>query len=233
MSLPPIEQASIREWLDQLVANELNEVQRAELFRWLEAETERWRDCGLAFLEAQTWASAFGELETTAPRQITIPSAPLKASPLAGMGKGLAIAVSLLLTFFCGTKWTEYRNVSKPPTQFVTNTASTTEDATKMEIDPTDRPTDQPSMVPSTHPVLEISAFRRNPAGKIEKVNLPVTAVESNSRHSPTKIKRNLEDRGYAVKTEQRYVPATMADGRKVMLPFDQIVADYVGKTVY
>src|SRR5579872_1449138 len=48
--------------LDRLVCGELDEGARRRLLAWLEAEPLRWRLCGVAFLEAQTWSQAFGEL---------------------------------------------------------------------------------------------------------------------------------------------------------------------------
>lgn len=45
--------------IDRLAAGDLAEPQRRELLAWLDAQPARWRQCGLAFLEAQAWGEAF------------------------------------------------------------------------------------------------------------------------------------------------------------------------------
>ncbi len=44
--------------VDRLVCGELDETARKELLEWLEADPVRWRMCGVAFLEVQTWSRA-------------------------------------------------------------------------------------------------------------------------------------------------------------------------------
>lgn len=53
--IPP---AQIEGQLDRLVCDELDEAGRARLLAWLDEDPRRWRSCGLAFLEAQTWSRA-------------------------------------------------------------------------------------------------------------------------------------------------------------------------------
>src|SRR5260370_29754437 len=47
--------------LDRLVCGELDELPRGRLLEWLDEDPLRWRACGLAFLEAQTWSQALGQ----------------------------------------------------------------------------------------------------------------------------------------------------------------------------
>src|SRR5262245_58950532 len=48
--------------VDRLVCGELDETARGRVLAWLEEEPARWRVCGLAFLEAQTWSQALKDV---------------------------------------------------------------------------------------------------------------------------------------------------------------------------
>jgi hypothetical protein len=81
--------------LDRLVDGELDEAARAELLRSLDANPECWRQCALAFLEAQTWGGALN-----APRQEIRP--PRQIRPLRLGGQFAAIAAAVIVAFMTG-----------------------------------------------------------------------------------------------------------------------------------
>src|SRR5258707_481533 len=67
--------------LDRLVCGELDELPRGRLLEWLDEDPLRWRACGLAFLEAQTWSQALGQWPL---RELVTPSIPTREQPVAG-----------------------------------------------------------------------------------------------------------------------------------------------------
>src|ERR1043165_9690073 len=54
-------EAQLPNLLDLLVCGDLGEAARQRVLEWLEEDPVRWRLCGLAFLEAQTWSEALGQ----------------------------------------------------------------------------------------------------------------------------------------------------------------------------
>jgi hypothetical protein len=54
----PLGSAAYDPLIDRLVSGDLAEAQRRGLLAWLDEQPDRWRRCGLAFLEAQLWQEA-------------------------------------------------------------------------------------------------------------------------------------------------------------------------------
>ena len=237
MNASQIDSAMARIRIDQLVANELCETSRAELIQWLEESKERWRDLGLAFLESQVWTNSLAELESrpSVSTPILVPESEPAEYSMKRMIVGLILAASLMLTFLGGVKWAERPNINGDTGSLahVNDGAverSKTADNDKQKAAPRENLAAQ-SPVNS----MEINAYLKNASGALEKVRMPVTAAVSASRSAADseRTMRWLEDHGFAVSTEQRFLPATLPDGREVMLPYDQVRAKYVGKTVY
>ena len=70
-----------RRLLDLLVDGELDDERRRALFERLDAELDGWKQCALAFLEAQEWRQAFASPERAAFDSPTLPF-PLPLAPL-------------------------------------------------------------------------------------------------------------------------------------------------------
>jgi hypothetical protein len=58
---------TLQSQIDKLVDGELTETDRAALLCRLDAEPQAWRQCAMAFLEAQSWRASFQELSTAVP----------------------------------------------------------------------------------------------------------------------------------------------------------------------
>src|SRR5262245_12355403 len=86
--------------IDRLATGDLDEHRRRELLNWLDERPTRWRRCGLAFLEAQTWNEALGasgDVERTVVRT----DAP-KQHRAASIAIRLALAAAVLAAFGLG-----------------------------------------------------------------------------------------------------------------------------------
>src|SRR5436309_2581424 len=58
------------QFIDRLVAGDLDEDRRRDLLAWLDDEPVRWRGCALAFLEVQMWEQAFGNVVSGGPTEL-------------------------------------------------------------------------------------------------------------------------------------------------------------------
>src|SRR3954468_9995588 len=91
--------------IDRLVDGELRDEERRELLLRLDAEPGGWRQCALAFLEAQSWRATFRPLAAAAP-PVVLQAGPKRARrtwrPVA---RWTALAPSLAAAFALGWAW--------------------------------------------------------------------------------------------------------------------------------
>lgn len=199
----PIDDASI----DRLVDGELDEPSRRELLLRLDAsnESDAWRRCALAFLEAQAWGSAIrtsgGETcLVEAPPVIGIDARPRRrAARLAW----LARAAALLLAFAFGWTWASRAgrgDSAKPP-----------------------RVIDSPPIA-QKNPTPLAPEF-------IAKAQPPAAALLSPNKApiAPSYAQAQLERQGYRLEHERGLVPVQSRDGRRWAVPVDAVKVRFVG----
>lgn len=179
--------------LDLLVDGELSDDERRELLAWCERETDGWRRCALAFLEAQSWSKVLGDLTDT--------SRPVGCAPTAAVvtrrdsfwnvrqwGTMLAMAASVVLAFTLGLwirdseQGRQIAPLAQPSTSVVGRGGNTVE-ANQANGDWSQL---QPSAVPD-------------------------------------EVRRAFERLGHEVAQERRYVPYRLNDGRRVVVPVDDV----------
>src|SRR5262245_14442224 len=109
--------------LDRLVCGELDEMARGHVLDWLEQDPARWRVCGLAFLEAQTWSQALGDacVGTISP---VLPASAIAShgSSTAGTGRRAIVrriltAAALFVAFGLGLALRDVVLASRPPAE--------------------------------------------------------------------------------------------------------------------
>src|SRR5688500_14578872 len=90
--------------IDRLVDGELTDPERRELLLKLENQSDGWRRCALAFLEAQTWGNEFRSLIAAPVAETVVTPVSRPVSWLSGpWGSALAVAASFLVAFTLGT----------------------------------------------------------------------------------------------------------------------------------
>ncbi len=78
----PTPEEDLSRLIDGLVCGDLDEEARGRVLAWLDEDPPRWRLCGLAFLEAQTWSQTLGPWPAGAPvRETPLQSMLAGASP--------------------------------------------------------------------------------------------------------------------------------------------------------
>lgn len=218
---------------DRLVDGELAEADRRKLLQSLDRQPTGWRQCALAFLEAQSWRDLLGvggaeaghetapdaAAETPAERSETVS---LAAAPSATSGPERRrlprhwlwigeMAASFLVAFSLGL-WIRGG---------LTTTTTTT------------RPTGPFAVAPRSvdgGQTRTVEVIAEGAGGQVEKMQVPLV---DNSRAGwwqsqpaavvPEEVRRAVERSGLQIRQERKYFPVQLPDGRRALVPIDQI----------
>ncbi len=223
--------------LDRLVDGELGTDERRALLAALDDEPGAWRRCALTFLEAQSWR---WQLSRMAAEPLVVHAkadaarlAPAKNSRLL-WGLGFAIAASLLVAFGLGTQFSS--------TSMLPEVALTVPEVASVKANPSlESPlaaesTEAYADVDDNEPVWETLTLAQSDGSNADdKIQLRVVSgidddAESilNSRsEAPLRLLRQLEQAGWTVERQQRLVPVELSDGRRVIVPVEEVDVRY------
>ncbi len=209
-------------WLDRLVDGELEAAQQRLLLQRLDDIPGSWRRCALAFLEARAWQTALPALTASLPDEsemATTPSPGKNARIVQNhrMLTWLAMAASFLLAFTIGLALREAGNSSVNPS----STGSL----------PGSSPLPNSTLAGNKPPVWSTMRVRLGSQdGGPQDLELPLVEgpdAEQWVRNSPTglppEIVAHLERSGYHVQTQRRLVPVDLDDGRRAIVPVDEV----------
>lgn len=225
--------------LDRLVDGELTSDERRALLRRLDEEPEGWRRCALAFLEAQALRESLGSLadELRAPRResrvepVEVASRPQRlaaASPrrFDMLGMFLAAAASFLIAFFLGVNSGGFTGSPvTPASSGVAQLAGTA----------------PPSGAGSAFEALPVEwnslPLVVNANGQAHEMQVPVamgpqadvTLLEEHPQRLPDALERSLRRQGYEVDYDRQLVDMPLEDGRRAVLPVDNVRVQFVG----
>lgn len=226
--------------LDMLVDGELSEPQRRELLRGLDQTPDGWRRCALAFLEAQCWKKELGGMAGEA-RSVAEPPRPSRRSrrSWARWSRGLVLAASLLIAVGAGVLLREVWSRPAPGGgQFA---AGRSEPAPKEAASPA-RSVLAGGGPQSTAPwemVTLTSAGGGPPAGPPLRLPAqPRDRVDDEWLRSlpsaiPPEVLRALENTGHEVRQSRQVLRLPMPDGRRLVVPLDQVEMEYRGRPAY
>jgi hypothetical protein len=225
---------------DRLVDGELSESERRQLLASLDREPEGWRRCALAFLEAQSWKKEIGALRQT------VPAGSLKVASLAGparqktspqkvLGTILAMAASFLLVLGAGIWWQRgERNIV-----VATATAPINQFAGKIGDQAATKSMSRPEKASIPWKLVRLSpAGSTNPNQDIELPAVERDRIDEQWLKSmPSAVPKNvvqaLRRSGYQVQTNEELMPMVLKDGRRLVVPIDQVDVKYVGNRIY
>lgn len=229
-NLPPFEE----DLLDLLVDGELNDTQRRELLKSLEHQPDGWRRCAMAFLEAQSWRGEMRQLlpsaaERSAPAEESRPAtAPAAAPPArrAPRSSGrwatpMAMAAGFLVALVLGTQIRLGSHDS--PGRNGTDQA------------------DRAQSARSNDPWHMVTLTGQDSSGNRQSVQLPAREEKSldpswwqpGSPAIPEDVRRALQASGHQIRQSRQFLPVPMQDGRRLVVPVDQVDVDYVGNPQY
>ncbi len=232
---------------DMLVDDELGETERRELLTGLDDEPGGWRRCALTFLEAQSWKKELGAfLLDPADRK---PAGQLPAKPYTKMparrprlGRHVAtwsaVAASFLLAMFLGRElqdaWLSDAVAPVPgvPIDAVADlrTPVTVPARPEETLEGASRRSDTPS-----GPWQLVSLG--SPDGTAGEIKLPAIEREELDENwlssfpsaMPDDVRRAFERTGHRVRQRRELLPIEMQDGRRLVVPVDNVDVHYVG----
>ena len=202
--------------IDRLAVGELDEAARRELFAWLDGEPLRWRRCAFALIESRELEHAFDDWQAEVPR----PAVKLTRQPDAQRPNHSALfvlAASILIAFSLGIFARGHWAVPAPMIVELPKPAGR------------EAPLEAASKESSTGIV-------KQPVKAPEKDVTTVAAAAPNAAQSdliPPYVRSQLERRGYQLTSHPARLPVVFPDGRRVMLPVDQLHLNYVGQRTY
>lgn len=201
--------------LDRLVDGELTETERNELLLRLERSPGGWRHCALAFLEAQSWRYEAQALMAEPPpvAPAIMPASLLRRRESSLPWTMFSVAGCALVAF--GT-WAVIRDkdgngvahIELPEggnVQVVADGQPPMSQNLRLRVD------GGPNQKADIVEVPLVDARRMN-----EALFGPNVAI-------PPEIVRMLEQAGHQVVRERRLVPVDLHDGRRVVVPMDQV----------
>ena len=227
---------------DLLVDDELSDEQRRELLSALDDEPGGWRRCALAFLEAQSWKKDLRRVaqEPTGREGDAKPlAATRQVSLLRRLPTWLAVAASFLIALVLGSRLQEaFRPGPAAPRPPIDSIAKS---------DTADTPLSKPLLPQGIEPKLPETPSEAwkmvtltgpdGPEGPVGSLRLP--AIERDSLDEawlsrfpaamPDEVLRALERTGHQVRRHRELVPFEMQDGRRLVVPVDQVEVHYVG----
>jgi len=235
---------------DRLADGELSESERRQLLASLDQEPNGWRRCALAFLEAQCWKNELGDLRKN------VPAGSSAITPVAWSTKQhlpsfrlwgtlLAMAASFLLVLGAGAWWQHSGNKLGG----VFGDAGSNQIAGKMGKQSATILSEAQTAVAQASAQPEVSStpwqwVQLSPAGSTDSdqvVQLPAVQrdridqqwLQSLPSPIPENVLRALRHGGYEVQTQQELMPMALKDGRRLIVPVDQVELHYVGNKTY
>jgi hypothetical protein len=221
---------------DRLVDGELNEAERRELLARLDSEPSGWRRCALAFLESQCWRETLGPIARQDLPMISAqkPSLSSRSRWHNRMVTMLAMATCFLFVFSV---------VSHLQKNGLERSGSTGDIASSRPIHivptlPSNKAAEMSPQTPAaTNPWRMVTVAA--PAGE----SLKVPAIERNNIDQqwlsnlppaiPEDVRQAFSRTGHQIEQHRELVPVSLQDGRRAVVPVDQVDIHYVGNGAY
>jgi hypothetical protein len=237
--------------VDRLVDGELSEADRRVLLLQLEHEPDGWRRCALAFLEAQCWKAELGPpllpdragqagptsgqpVANSSPQPAGLPT--VSSQRAAGWQRGRQIAATLLTISAClliaifigmglrGNGSGELHGPGSPVKEAVLT-------------EPNNGPLGNESGAPGgwelvTFPAADSADGRTQtcfvPAQRREALDQSMLTQAPDAL--PPEVQRAFEDSGHQIVQTREIVEQKMKDGRRLVVPVDNVEIHYVGR---
>lgn len=228
---------------DLLVDGELGEAERGELLAGLDDEPGGWRQCALAFLQAQALREDLGSILQDTPDR-PVARRPIGRGRSGGYGRTLlAMAASFLVALLLGTQLDRLLPGPDAAGGRPTEVAKEPADKKQPAAPPGEMPESMLVEVPESarspqspsQPVGMVELA--GPFGQAEPMRVPVIERDGIDEEwlrglpaaVPPKVLRQWERIG-RVRQHRRLVPFWLEDGRQLVVPVDELDVHYVGR---
>ncbi len=232
---------------DRLVDGELPDVERHKLLAGLDGQPDGWRRCALAFLEAQCWRQELAGLVGAGP------SAPPTQPPVepnrpagrpgrriaARSATVLAMAASFLVALWLGWAVQDAFDVGRVPVPGPAEIAQSSPVPEALEAGPPPASPPQQRAVAARGPWQMVTLSANGPDGqRSQTIDLPACDrklldsrwPETLPSALPHEVIESLERSGYQVRQHRELMPIEMPDGRRLVVPVEQVEVHYVGQ---
>lgn len=232
--------------LDLLVDGELTDGQRRELLEWCEREPDGWRRCALAFLEGQSWSQVFGDLTDQPHTAVTAGEAAYDSGGRDAEASALRLPDAQ--SFWSARQWGTMLAMAASVALAFTLGLWVREAGQGGALDPALNAefrmvNDQPSPVPvrpEQGPADAALAVGGLP-GAADEIHLPVVDAGeldgdwllAQPAAMPDDVRQALERMGHRVDQRRQLVPYRLDDGRRVVVPVDQVEVHPVSNQSY
>ncbi len=208
--------------IDRLVDGELSTSEKQTLVSYLDTQPILWRRCALAFLEAQAWSGDLvapcDELAPVLPKQ----TAAQKLHSMVMLSLAMAASFALALGL---SQWWQSQSVTTPQDGPPTIVQSPPQETP---------PVEEVAAHPLPEEVLEnITLLIDDPdGGPPREMNVPVQQGEFDPQRllaidedAPwaVQVEKQLRNTGHELHRERHLVPVWLDDGRRVVLPVEDI----------
>lgn len=217
---------------DRLVDGELGQGERRQLLAALDDEPGAWRRCALAFLESQTWR---WQLSRLAAEPHLVHASAREQSSTAGVarrpfwGLCLTVAASLFLAFGLGTRFPTIRETQPGPSveEYVETPSGVLDGATEL--------VSQEDEIGDEAPWETLTLASEDGADPDSNIQLRVLNANEDEQEwaasaqsaVSSRLVRELEEAGWEVKRERRLVPVELSDGRRMIVPVEEVDLRY------
>ncbi len=219
--------------LDRLVDNELTSADRRALLAALDDEPGAWRRCALAFVETQQWSGQLARWQC----EPTARSMDTNASSSAALRRSttlwsvcLGIAASLMVAFYLGTQFSR-RNAAA----VARNEQSARPLGEPSNAQPATTVAESSEEIPEANSgqgaLGETITLAFGDEGEEEELSLPLVEADESGAEAlaeqksalPDELVDQLEQAGLQVTRHRRLYPLELSDGRRVVVPIEEV----------
>lgn len=224
--------------LDRLVDGEVTETERRDLLLRLERSPEGWRRCALAFLEAQAWRGEARAMATEPAYAATAPKLqPAAHARAAWGGLGIWLPIATAAGFLLALGYVNW--FSSTPGVDPSDPQNLRMLAEQRARDAQAAPFGNGQSTAGGDNLRLVVA--PGPDGERKVVDVPLveagrmqeTLFGPMAQQLPPEVVRMLEQQGNQVVRERRLVPIDLQDGRRVVVPMDQVEIRPVGTQAF
>jgi hypothetical protein len=221
--------------LDLLVDGELGEESRRALLRQLDEEPDGWRRCALAFLESQCWRQEFGALVGSHAAKGPPPQPARGPVWREWLGTALAMAASFLVALVLGTRLAPHGTGPAPEiaAAWKSNAPAGSEprqEGSTGSAQASQGPGEQWEMVTLAAPRGADGPERTIRLPAVQRQTLDQRWLESLPQAVPPEMLQAFQQAGHEIEQHRELVPVPMQDGRRLIVPVDQVNVHYVGR---
>jgi hypothetical protein len=227
---------SLQHDIDRLVGGDLTKAESRLLVARLDADPAGWKQCALAYMEAQSWRRTFESMvaheEQPVPRSIPADSERPRRSRRRMLGTVAAVVVAFVAGIGAMAAW-QARSGEQSSQDDVAIDANHGIDVVKKSA--ATRQADSNDDDPLLLGVVNITsngemeaAFPLVAAKDKELVSIELTSDQLNDYN-----RRLWERRGYRIEQYRKLVSVALADGSRFRFPVDWVQFRYVGERVY